>query len=642
MRCAYACALKMRYSFKIILVANLFVFCCAENVIYQFYNSTTKSLAYYCENYRGRIPIEPLSSEIFLVESSEVLALKIGGCDPEIASYAIETCSNLRTLDLSHSDYVSLNSIPLKTTHLKKLNAARNWLMEIPWYYLKQTPQLIEIDFSRNELKCINSFDFEGATALKRIHLNLNRIHLISYSAFEKLSELEFVDLSGNAIQYGIEAFRNNHRLKVLNLAHNPLWSLTCDYFLPTASIQIDISFDYIRIISFQCEANPVKVVTNSGHEGILSTTAGQHEIHCNERCQFSDASVFHVEQLEIQNVTELMQHFSSELQILSVSDNFIGNLNSNTMQRFTNLQELTLIRTNLTHFDFGMLKDYDQLRSIDISNNQLKRLNHISLLDTFMTLTQFTAVDNQFEHVDEIIHCLPSSIESLDFSGNFVGTLAIGSFNRLKKLLVLNLSNTNLTIIDTDPFEELNDLMILDISDNDLSGTNDFSILSTTLSHISVFYATNCKIQNINNLIGQFGPSLTRLYLSNNQADDFNVNANTFKLFHDLQYLHLEQTNLIEFTADALRHQTKLIELNLSNNKIKSFDLRFISNKLTALYLQGNDLMEIKFFTKQRFPQLSALNISKNRLPCKQLSELILEWNGRFIDDPWDQKVKN
>lgn len=602
-------------------------------------------MAYYCENYRGRIPPnEPFSSDTFLVESSEVFELKIGGCEPKTAAYAIQSCPSLRTLDLSNSGYVSLDRIPLKAIHLEKFNAAHNWLTEIPWYYLKYASKMIEIDLSSNQLLRINSFNFEGANAVKRIHLSRNRIHLISYSAFENLTELEFVDLSDNSLFYGIEAFRNNHRLKVLNLALNPLRALTCAFFLPIASLQIGISLDYIRIVSFQCQTAPIKVVTNTEHEGILSTANGHHEIHCNERCQFSDMAVFEVEHSEIYNITELIQHFSSRLHILSISDSFIGNLNAATMQQFTNLQELTLTRTNLTVFDVSMFKNCDRLRSIDISNNQLKRLNHISLLDSIETLTQFTAVENEFEHADEIIHRLPMSIEALDLSSNdlSIETLAIGSFNRLKNLLVLNLSNTNLTIIDTDPFEELNDLTILDVSDNDFGGINDFSILSTTLNHISVFYATDCNIRNRKNVIEQFGPSLMRLYLSNNEADDFNVDSTTFEFFPDLQYLHLDRTNLIAFPADTLRHQTKLIELNLANNKIKTIDLRFISTKLTALDLHGNDLMEIKHFTKQRFPLFSKLNISKNRLTFKTLPELILEWKEKFVDDPWDQKVLN
>lgn len=630
---------KMRL--PLLIFINLFGFSCAENLIYQVYNRTTKSLAYYCENYRGRIPNEPLTTDIFLVESSEVLELKMGGCKPQLAAYAIETCSNLRALDLSHSGYISLNAIPLKASNLEKLNVAHNWLTEIPWYYLKQASKVIEIDLTANQLECINSFDFEGANALKRIYLSRNGIHLISYSAFENLTELEFVDLSENALEYGIEAFRNNHRLKELKLAGNPIWSLTCEFFLPIASLQIEMSLDFIRTVSFQCQMNPIKVVTNTGLEGISTTPNGDHEIHCNERCQFLDLAVFHVEHCGIHNITELMRHFSSSLQILSISGNFIGSLNAAKMQQFTNLRELTLVHTNLTVFDLSMFAGYDHLRSIDISNNKLKRLNHISLLDSMETLTQFTAVGNEFEHVDEIIHRLPTSIEALDLSGNGIGSIAVGSFNRLKNLLVLNLSNTNFTIIDTDPFGELNDLMVLDVSGNDFVGVNDFSILSTTLSHISVFYATGCNIRNKKNLIDQLGPSLTRLYLSNNEVGDFNVDSKTFEWFEDLQYLHLDQTNLNEFPADTLRHQTKLIELNLAKNKIKTIDLRFISTKLTALNLHGNELMEIRNFTRQRFPLFSELNISKNRLTYKVLPEFVMDWKGTFVDDPWDQKVR-
>lgn len=635
----YGGALKMLH---ICVISVCFVvFCFADVVFYRFHNATTKSLAYYCENYRGRIPAEPHSSDMFPVYSSEVNALKVGGCDSATAAYAIDACSNLRTLDLSHSDYVSINAIPLKTPHLETLTVAHNWLMEIPWFYFKYTPHLVDINFSFNQLERLNSFDFEGAVALKRIHFNRNRIHLISYSAFEKLPKLEFVDLSENAIQYGIEAFRSNLNLKVLNLAGNPIWALTCDYLLPIAPIQIDISFDFIRIVNFQCEANPLQLVTNSGHEGILATAVGRHEIHCNERCQFIDMNVFHAEQIEIQNITELMQHFGSKLQILSISDSFVGFLNATTMKRFRNLREITLIRTNLSKLDIGMLSGYDQLETIDISNNPLKRLNHLSQLDALNRLTQFTAVENEFEHADEIIHRLPSSMEALDLSGNWVNTLPDGSFIHLENLRILNLSNTNLSIVDTNPFAELNELIVLDISGNYLSGIDDFAMLASTLRYLDEFYATDCNIRNKTNLIEQLGSSLTQLYLSNNDLDDFNVDAGTFQLFRDLQYLHLDRTNLINFPAKALHRQTKLIELNLANNRIETIDFRFVSIKLTAVQLQGNNLVRIERLHRQRFHLIHSIDISKNRLTYKHLATLIQEWNGTFANNPWHQKQK-
>lgn len=200
----------------------------------------------------------------------------------------------------------------------------------------------------------------------------------------------------------------------------------------------------------------------------------------------------------------------------------------------------------------------------------------------------------------------------------------------------MLNLSNTNLTITDSNPFEDLKDLSVLDVSDNELREV-DFSMLSTTLSHVTMFYATNCRIGNISQVIQHLTPSLTRLYLSGNYAGD--SNAETFKAFSELRYLHLDNANISSVDPVALRHQRKLIELNVSNNELREIDVGMISEKLTALYLGGNDLMEIKNLTRQRFPLLSTLNISWNRLKCNDVAEIVREWNGALIGDPWDQK---
>lgn len=618
----------------LIFCVCLISICSARDFLYQLFDPETKSLEYYCANFRGVEPENHISSE-FLVESSDVTNLKIGGCDNETVAYAIEACPNVRSLDLSYSGYEALGSVHLKAKQLDKLDASHNRLLNIPWFYFKQIPKVTEIDFSFNRLERLNSFDFEGAHELKRIDLSHNMINLISYSVFQNITNLEYVDLRNNLIGYGIEAFRSNKNLKVLHLEHNPLWSLTCEFFLGISPLSVFISFKYIQLVNLSCTGNPVKVISNSKIEGISTTSMGHYEIHCNGG-SFANVHTFNVERIEIENVTKLMESFSLALRFLSVSDNSIGELNVTGIHRLTNLLELSLRHTHLSHFDLSMIESHKQLRSIDFSYNNLKRLNHISLLDTFDHLTQFAAVENQFEHVDEIIHRLPTSIEALDLSGNFVGNLNSASFDKLKKILVLNLSNTNLTIVDSNPFDELENLSILDVSDNDLSEIN-FSILSTTLSHVTMFYATDCQIGNISKVIQHLGPSLTRLHLSGNSAED--LNADTFEAFSELQYLHLDNANIPYIDPGAFRHQSKLIELNVSNNKLRDIDLGMVSRKLTALHLEGNDLMDVSNLTRDRFPLLSSLNISRNRLKCKTLVEIVRDWAGTLIGDSWNQK---
>lgn len=615
------------------LIVYLNCLCSSELISKQLYDASTKSLSYFCSNYRGK-ESNDRSLPALLIDPLEVKHLKIGGCEEVIVSQAILIYQNIRSLDISYSDYVSLSAINLTTTQIEIFNASDNWFFSIPWFYFKQMPAVLEIDLSHNPLDRINSFDFEGANRLRRINLAHNQIKLISYSAFDNLTELEYVDLSWNQISYGIEAFRNNKQLKVLNLRHNPIWSLTCDYFLDITPMSVLISLDFIQVVNFTCSGDPIRVTRDSETEGIASTTNGRYEIRCSEK-SFSNVHTFQAAQIQIENVAELLQHFTSSLATLSLSDTFVGNLNTETIQKLSNLQHLTLIRTNLSHFDLRMLQNHEQLATLDISYNNIKRFNHISLLDTFVHLKQFSAVENQFEHVDELIHRLPDSIEAIDLSGNFIGRINNELFSKFHNLLVLNLSNTSLSFGDSDPFQELLDLSIVDISDNNLNGL-DFALLGGTLKHVGIFYATNCHIRNSTNLIEQFGSNLMRLYLSDNNAGD--LNSGIFNGFIDLHHLHLDGTNLTHVPRDLFRKQNKLIELNLARNQIQTIDFMFVSIKLQALYLEDNELSDIRYLNRQRFPLLLTVNISGNRLPCQWLAEFIREWNGTFVGDPWLQ----
>lgn len=734
----------------------------------QSYDGKSQYFQYFCKHIDEMRP-ENCSKTRFLVESLHVSRLQIQGCDLDSVAYAMAACSNVHILDISRSGYESLDSFDLKHPELKTFNASHNQLQSIKMNFFGRAPSLIECDFSHNKLEMVRPFT--GVDELRRLHLSHNNISSIDDDAFSQLTWLEYVDLSHNKLnRIRASVYWNLIHLKKLHLEANPIDTLNCENLLKTKTVAVYITWNAVEFLSTDCEAAQLRIVSSSPREGFFPARNGNYELHCNQR-SFTNLISFTAGHNQIENVADVIPCLGSAVVGLYLDGNFIGAFNSNKFrfEQFINLKELSLRDTELTAFDFALLAKQTLLRTLDISNNSLKRVDNIGTSHALDNLIEFAAAQNCFENVSEIIENLTPSIKTLDLSSNFIGTINGSVFQRLRGLEVLHLRNTSLQIPDFSAFEQLESLETLDISFNDLSKTNftslllpvrfsavpinytqtprhehlrtlnlshtnlpvsdlksferlrsletldishnhlrtmqftklfikildlsgnqlgeinantfgelknlvglklsrtnlsisntnpfeslrrlavldisnnnletvDFTILSPTLNKLFGFQAINCHIKNTSDVIQQLGPTLMALDLSENVVG--NLNIDKFKTLH-LYSLHLSNANITDFDYGALnlRH---LRSLKLSNNHLKEIDFRstsFTDNSITELNLAGNELESIRNLNRQRFKWLRSLAISQNQMSCERLTQLIREWNGKFSDDPWQQK---
>lgn len=609
--------------------------CMADNFFCQVYDQSGKSFEYYCDDFIDKLP-ENCSKEQFAIGSTEIRRLKIGGCDLNTVAYAVASSPNLLELDISHSGYFTLNALDIRHPQLERLNVSHNRLSEIPPRFLQRFPKLIEVDFGDNSLESIYYFPFEAAKELKRINLAFNFIDNISHRDFEGLTNLEHVDLRNNRILYGFDAFRNHNSLKTLHFEMNSVLNFNCNDFFANNSYSVFIDWGFIETFVFKdCAENRFDVVLNSERTGILAQSNGHFEIHCKQQ-SFINLLLFDAVNSNIENIAELLLCFGRSLVEIYISDAISGEFDAKTFENFDNLKELSLKNTKLEEFDFGVLKHLKKLKKLSISNNNFKRLANIPMLERIGRLIEFSAIDNQLEIIPEILNHLALTIKSLDLSGNFVGKLNLTSLLWYVDLETLILSNTSLSISNFDPFEHSGKLKILDISRNNLEAV-DFTVLSPTLSRLHDLNAADCRIQNASKVIELLGPSLRVLDLSGNFVGD--LNEDLFKKLKNLHFLYLSNANISHFNSNALVQQTALEELNISYNELRKLDARSLSRHLTWLYLEGNELIEMKHLDRQRFSMLESLDISKNQLSCASLERIANEWSGKFIGDPWDQK---
>lgn len=591
-------------------------------------------VTFYCDSYSG--PVSEDCSDSFLLQPSDVKGLIFRGCERNSINYAMEMCRNLRSLEIAYSDFKNFDWIDVGSRGVHKINVSHNELPHFPREFLNKFAELIEVDVSHNKIGTIYSSDFDTTFEFKWLDLSHNRIAHIGYRAFENLNELEYVDLSHNRIESGVDALRHNKHLKTLHLEMNPIRHFTCDDYFATNAVSVHISWEFVEYLLFQeCGENKFSIVLDNEREAILPIANGKYEIYCGAD-SFEAVTTFMTEQNAIENVGELMQCFGSALTHMSVHSSRIEVEDTVPFERFINLEWLSLSNSSLAQFDFTWFKKQKKLRMLDISNNNLKHLNNIGYSESLENLSDFYAAGNQFEDLLNLLSSLKPSITSLDLSDNYIGAPSPMLFGRFDNLMRLKLRSTNLSIAHFNPFKLAKHLYILDISQNDIELIN-LTVLSDTLKKLFEFYAANCNIVNVLEVIRHLGPSLSHLDLSGNPIKEFN--ADTFKSLTNLHQLNLNNVDISHLEQDALRYHTRLTHFHMANNKLERIDFGVIMRELIDIDLNGNELTNIEHLDLEYFPNLLSIRLSRNRLSCRSLVQIAREWDGTLSDDSWDQK---
>lgn len=98
--------------------------------------------------------------------------------------------------------------------------------------------------------------------------------------------------------------------------------------------------------------------------------------------------------------------------------------------------------------------------------------IRHVSE-DNLRNVKVFNASGSAVQNVVNVIGILGPKLERFDVSSNSIGQLNGKVFDRFSHLQYLNLSNTNLTSIDFSDYHNRAKLKVLDISNNNLNGTD-------------------------------------------------------------------------------------------------------------------------------------------------------------------------
>nr|VZI43682.1 unnamed protein product [Spirometra erinaceieuropaei] len=261
-------------------------------------------------------------------------------------------------------------------------------------------------------------------------------------------------------------------------------------------------------------------------------------------------------------------------------------------LERMSRLETLKLRDADLSEGELpSQLTHLSRLEYLSLAKNKLTHLTAIADWPAiFPRLRVLNCRRNALSAVDSI----PSNIfecpnlQVIDFSCNNLTRVPRGLENA-SGLLVLNLSENQLTAIPEELFVQCTNLMLLDLSDNQLQ---------TLPAHLR-----RCS-------------SLQQLILSRNPLQHYPLRA--VAAIKHLQVLHLSNTQRrLDNIPSELDRLEKLVDLDLSENQLNRIpEPVFQLRSLRKLDVSRNSITDLSMLT-DNWPNLEYLNLSYNQLLC-------------------------
>nr|XP_040027660.1 carboxypeptidase N subunit 2-like [Gasterosteus aculeatus aculeatus] len=363
--------------------------------------------------HRGRTQLEtscPLKCQCFT--SVQILC-----SDVRMTSLPRNTSRQVKDFIVIESAISYLFSRTLEgSPELTKLVFLSNALQSIHAQAFEHLTELQELEISGNPLlKNLYLGTFSKQRNLNKLMLNFNRLKTVLPGMFDSLKQLETLQMKGNIISdLPMFLFLNLHNLRVLDLSQNML--------------------------------DEVKRETFSG---------------------LSRLEILRMNSNLLSNLTSDMFHNMSQLMELHFEGNKISELADNIFFVLTKLKVLNLRGNRLTVFSdkvFGF--EATNLKELNLQGN---RLTELSSLSSLTSLSDLILSSNQLSQLPEDIFRNVTALENLDLSENQLTLLPEMIFHNLRGIRAIHLHKNRLSKVASNLFQDQSLLEQLYLSDNQL-----------------------------------------------------------------------------------------------------------------------------------------------------------------------------
>lgn len=485
--------------------------------------------------------------------------------------------SSLRTL---HLDYCFLNKSLLKDSYLQPLssletlNLSYNQIRKLqPSMFFVNMTKLTNLNLKGNNIDNICESDLVGFKGKHFTEFNLNSVRL------KEMSSNKFDwQKCGNPFR--------GMSFQMLDFSHTSLGVNNLRLFFKAIEgakvSHLKLSGHLGRGFSFRNLPDPdsstFEALKNSS---VLSLDLSKNRIFALQQGLFSplkDLTAIDLSQNKVNQIhIKAFQGLQSNLKMLNLSHNLLGEVYSYTFASLTNLQLLDLSHNHIGALGYGSFKGLSNLKVLYLTGNSLRELGFPAPLPS---LDYLMLNDNKL---------IPSSVSSItEFAGNITH---------------------------------------LSINDNRLTNLEDMNIFLGHLKHLqSLLYggnrirwctaspqasANNVKVLDLHSI------SLQYLWAQGKCL-------NLFDNFGNVTRLNLSFNELQLLPGGIFKGLTSAVEMDLSNNALTYLHPDVLPKSLRRLDVSKNF---IAFPDPAAFRSLSYVNFSMNRFHCSTELNSFLTW---------------
>uniref|UniRef100_A0A668AZ35 Transforming growth factor beta activator LRRC32-like n=1 Tax=Myripristis murdjan TaxID=586833 RepID=A0A668AZ35_9TELE len=492
--------------------------------------------------------------------------------------------------------------------------------------------RLRRLDLSNNFIRQLHTL---GLPYLEQLDLSCNQLDLISEKAFEKLAQLEELNLSRNALNNNLgsnsKALQSISRLRSLDISMNSLNDEAVELYLRNKS-----SLDQLKMTG-----NSLTRLTHSLFKestGLRAISIDDNLITDIEQGTFEPLGRLETLNLAKNNLVYICDFKLHQVKYLNLSRNSVEFFVTREDNKLYRLEILDLSFNKLLYFP--IVPKINRLRYLYLQNNMVGAYNSET--------TMISQVNTLYEEV-------------LSEDGNAVEKNNIHSNWRMMPVVYIDLSYNHFRSFPLETLSPLSSLETLDFSHNCLQNiifniTKDspfgyhhqilfpslkyFDLQSNGLVHISsLFLESLTQLETLNLQENFVKPCAPTDPLGSSQPTNPNTSCVAFWKIRTLKHLNLKQ-NGIKILHPKTFARTSLVSLNLARNSdmtMQAGALQGVQRSLRSLILSEINMTSCDL-SLPCMPVLTQLNISNNQidfipssLSCAPLREIDLR-NNNFV----------
>ena len=245
----------------------------------------------------------------------------------------------------------------------------------------------------------------------------------------------------------------------------------------------------------------------------------------------------------------------------LSLARNEISDVDDEAFRNRSSLLVLDFSDNKLFSLPDGV-KFLTNLQTLDVSNNFISDINKESL-DAMSNLWRLQMHGNLLLNISSQLFSNLRSLQILDLSTNRINRVQSGAFAQNSRLRAVRLDGNQVRVLDG-VFQDVPGLIWLNVSDNKIQHF-DYSVFPRSLSWLDI---SHNEISIINNYFDIKKSAISYLDLSFNHL--VQIEAKSF--LENLETLLLNDNKITTIAPYTFYHQFKLAKVDLSVNEISSF----------------------------------------------------------------------